>query len=89
MGRELVSPLGNVSCEAEQVLELVSGDKELLRRQVHQGIQRHESGSRLAAPDALGRVDEPAEPWEDAEHWQHLTHGQGLPSSSFGENQIV
>ena len=76
-GRGLVGPpYGYAPCQAEQVLELVGRDKKLLRRQVHQGTQRrqhHELGSRFVAPEALGRVDEPAEPREDAE--KHLAHG--------------
>ena len=72
-GRGLVGPpYGYAPCQAEQVLELVGRDKKLLRRQVHQGTQTHESGGGLSAPDALGRVDEATEPQKDAE--QHPTH---------------
>ena len=67
MGRDLVGPLDNVPCQAEHCWQ----GRKLLRRQVHQFTQRNESGSLLVAPDALGRVDEPAEPREDAE--QHVT----------------
>ena len=86
-GWDPIGSLGHVPCQAEHVLELVSRDKELLRRKVNQGTQCNESGCRLVEPDALGRVDEPAEPQEDAE--QHLADGQGLPGRGGGKNQIV
>ena len=79
---------------AEQVPEVVGRDSGeiLLRCQVHEGTQlrqRREFSSRVIAPDALGRVDEPAEPRDREDSEQHLAYVRGLPSRSSGENQIV
>ena len=47
--RDPVGPLGHVPRQAEPVIrvELVSGDAELVRRQVRKGTRRHETGSGL------------------------------------------